>query len=134
MPASSVSLPITMRLPFTPSSPAVARQHLKTWLQDHGGSIESIENARLVVSELVANSVRHAQPLSDGQIVVAWTLQPRGLQLSVTDGGGSTRPRNVHASTSALGGRGMAIVEGLAQDWWTERSASRSTVHALMAV
>ena len=85
-----------------------------------------------MISELVANSVRHAQPLPDGQIHVSWTLEDRGLQLSVTDGGSGTRPRNVHAPSSALAGRGMAIVEMLAQDWWTERTGSRSTVHALL--
>ena len=129
---SSVRAPITMRLPFTPASVSVARLRLKTWMNDVGGSSEAVENARVVISELVANSVRHAQPLSDGQILVSWTLEDRGLQLSVTDGGSGTRPRTVNAPSSALAGRGMAIVEILAQEWWTERTGSRSTVHALL--
>ena len=129
---SSVRAPITMRLPFTPASVSVARLRLKTWMNDVGGSNEAVENARVVISELVANSVRHAQPLSDGQIHVSWTLEDRGLQLSVTDGGSGTRPRTVNAPSSALAGRGMAIVEILAQEWWTERTGSRSTVHALL--
>jgi anti-sigma regulatory factor (Ser/Thr protein kinase) len=121
-----------MRLPFTPSSVSVARLRLKTFMSEVGGSREAVEDARVVISELVANSVRHAQPLSDGQIHVAWVLDERGLQLSVTDGGSGTRPRTVHAPSSALAGRGMAIVEILAQEWWTERTGSRSTVHALL--
>ncbi len=129
---SSVRAPITMRLPFTPASVSVARLRLKTWMNDVGGSGEAVENARVVISELVANSVRHAQPLSDGQIHVSWTLEDRGLQLSVTDGGSGTRPRTVNAPSSALAGRGMAIVDVLAQEWWTERTPSRSTVHALL--
>jgi anti-sigma regulatory factor (Ser/Thr protein kinase) len=123
-----------MRLPFTASSVSVARQRLKSWLRENGGSGESIEDARVVISELVANSVRHARPLSDGQIQVTWTIEPRGLQLAVTDGGSGTRPRNVHAPSSALSGRGMAIVEVLAREWWTERDGSRSTVYALLPV
>ena len=132
MATSSVRAPITMRLPFTPSSVSVARHRLKAFMREVGGSGEAVEDARVVISELVANSVRHAQPLSDGQIQVSWTLEDRGLQLSVTDGGSGTRPRTVNAPSSALAGRGMAIVEILAQEWWTERTGSRSTVHALL--
>ena len=132
MATSSVRAPITMRLPFTASSVSVARHRLKAFMKEVGGSGEAVEDARVVISELVANSVRHAQPLSDGQILVSWTLEDRGLQLSVTDGGSGTRPRTVNAPSSALAGRGMAIVEILAQEWWTERTPSRSTVHALL--
>ena len=132
MATSSVRAPITMRLPFTPSSVSVARHRLKAFMREVGGSGEAVEDARVVISELVANSVRHAQPLSDGQIQVSWTLEDRGLQLSVTDGGSGTRPRTVNAPSSALAGRGMTIVEILAQEWWTERTGSRSTVHALL--
>jgi serine/threonine-protein kinase RsbW len=103
-------------------------------MRANGGSGEAIEDARVIISELVANSVRHAQPLSDGQILVTWNLESEGLQLSVTDGGSGTRPRNINAPSSALAGRGMALVEHLAQDWWTERSGSRSTVHARLNV
>lgn len=132
--ASSLCAPITMRLPFAPSSVSVARQRLKVWMSENGGSGETVEDARVVISELVANSVRHARPLSDGQIYVSWTLEPRGLVVSVTDGGSGTRPRNVHAPSSALAGRGMAIVECLAEQWWAERTGARSTVHALLKV
>ena len=63
--------PVTMRVPFAASSVATARQQLKRWMTDHGSSREHVEDARVVVSELVANSIRHAQPLADGTIVVA---------------------------------------------------------------
>ncbi len=134
MASSSVRAPITMRLPFTPASVSVARQQLKTWMGENGGNGEAIEDARVIISELVANSIRHASPLSDGQIHVSWVLEPRGIDLSVTDGGSSTRPRKVNAPSSALAGRGMAIVEMLAQEWWSERTGSRTTVHALLHI
>jgi anti-sigma regulatory factor (Ser/Thr protein kinase) len=123
-----------MRLPFTPSSVSVARLTLKSWMSENGTHDEAVEDARVVISELVANSVRHARPLSDGQIHVSWTLEPRGLELTVTDGGSATRPRALQASSSALAGRGMAIVSVLSQEWWSEQSPSRTTVHALLAV
>ena len=132
MASSSVRAPITMRLPFAPASVSVARQRLKTWMCENGGTGEVVEDARVIISELVANSIRHASPLADGQIHVSWVLEPRGIDLSVTDGGSSTRPRKVNAPSSALAGRGMAIVETLAQEWWSERTGSRTTVHALL--
>jgi anti-sigma regulatory factor (Ser/Thr protein kinase) len=121
-----------MRLPWAPASVSKARRRLQSWLSEQGGSLESVEDARVVVSELVANSVRHAQPLADGSILVEWRLADPWIELSVTDGGSETRPRNVHAPPSAPAGRGMAIVEVLAHRWWAEHTASKSTVHALL--
>jgi serine/threonine-protein kinase RsbW len=132
---SSTQASTTLRLPFAASSVSVARQQLKEWMLDHGASHEAIEDARVVISELVANSVRHASPLADGQILVSWAPDDSGcLQLSVTDGGATTRPRAVNAPSSALAGRGMSIVSILAREWWTDRSSSRSTVHTLLSV
>lgn len=126
--------PVTLRVPFAASSVAVARHKLKTWLVDGGVRRDVVDDARVVISELVGNSVRHAQPLPDGEIVVAWAIEDTGLQISVTDGGSGTRPRKVNASSSALAGRGMAIVETLADSWWTDRTRTRSTVHAVLSL
>lgn len=132
MASSSVHAPVSMRLPFSPSSVSVARQRLRAFMVEQGGDRECVDDARVVISELVANSVRHAQPLPDGSILVAWRVGPDGVEVSVTDGGSGTRPRNVHAPSSALAGRGMAIVEMLSLRWWSERSASRCSVHVLL--
>ena len=126
--------PVTLRVPFAASSVSVARQKLKTWLNEAGIKGDVVEDARVVISELVANSVRHAQPLPDGDILVSWKMARQGLQISVTDGGSGTRPRKVNAPSSALAGRGMAIVETLAETWWSDKTRSRSTVHAVLAV
>jgi serine/threonine-protein kinase RsbW len=130
---SSVRAPVTMQLPFSTASVSVARAGLMAWMLELGCPQDSIEDARVVVSELVANSVRHARPLADGSILVAWNTDGDGVRLSVTDGGSPTRPRNVHAPSSALAGRGIAIIEALSEKWWTEGTGSRSTVHALLA-
>jgi serine/threonine-protein kinase RsbW len=126
--------PITLRLPFAATSVAVARQQLRAWMLSMGCSAESVDDARIVVSELVANAVRHARPLADGNLLVTWTRDGNDLQVSVTDGGSNTRPRYVHAPATALAGRGMAIVDAIAGQWWTEGTASRSTVHVLLSL
>ena len=125
---------MTLRVPFAASSVAVARQKLRTWLVDAGSPADVIDDARIVISELVANSVRHAQPLPSGDILITWQIAKDGLEISVSDGGSGTRPRKVHAASSALAGRGMAIVESLAVSWWSDHSRSRSTVHAVLAL
>jgi serine/threonine-protein kinase RsbW len=126
--------PVSLRVPFAASSVAIARQQLKSWLVDAGSPTEAIDDARIVVSELVANSVRHARPLPSGDILITWQVQRRGLEISVTDGGSGTRPRTVHATSSALAGRGMAIVESLAVEWWADTTRARATVHAVLDV
>ena len=122
----------TLRLPFAASSVSVARLRLQQWLRDTGAAREAVEDARVGVSELVANSVRHARPLADGTIHVTWGHSRGGVDVAVTDGGSSSQARNVRAPASALAGRGMAIIEALAHEWWTDVGESRSTVHALL--
>lgn len=123
---------MTVRVPFAASSVASARQQLKTWMREQGFNRDTIEDGRVVISELVGNSVRHAEPLSDGTILITWCRDGQGVRLSVTDGGSTSKPRTVKAPASALSGRGMAIVEALAADWWSEQTRNRSTIHALL--
>jgi serine/threonine-protein kinase RsbW len=125
--------PMTVRVPFAASSVALARQQLKTWMKAEGCGREAIDDGRIVISELVGNSVRHATPLADGTILITWGPDRRGIRISVTDGGSSSRPRTLNAPASALSGRGMAIVEALVQEWWSEHTRTRSTIHALLA-
>jgi hypothetical protein len=40
----------------------------------------------------------------------------------------------VSAPPSATSGRGMLIVENLADSWWVDRAGQRTTVHALLSM
>ncbi|HET7388763.1 MAG TPA: ATP-binding protein [Nocardioidaceae bacterium] len=126
--------PFSMHVPFAASSVSVARHGLRTWLRDLGGTSEQVEDARVVISELVANSVRHARPLPDGTLLISWRVARRGVEVAVTDGGGNTLPRKVRAPSSAIAGRGIAMVDTLSVAWWAERTPARSTVHAVLAL
>lgn len=126
--------PMALDLPFSAESAAVARQHLIEWMRSLGAYGAQSDDARLVVSELVGNAVRHARPLADGTMQVSWGAGPTGLDIAVTDGGARTTPEKVDAGVSDLAGRGLAIVEVLASRWWVESSRSRTTVHALLAL
>ncbi len=128
------STPVHIRVPSTAASVPFARQQLREWMTDLGSSSDRIDEARLVFSELIANSIRHARPLPDGNLLLAWRVEDQELTVSVTDGGGPTVPRPITASASAPAGRGMAIIETLANFWWAEQTRSRCTVHACLAL
>ncbi|MET0838073.1 MAG: ATP-binding protein [Marmoricola sp.] len=125
---------MSLDLPFSAESAGVARHELVEWMRSLGAGDESSDDARLVVSELVGNAVRHARPLADGTMQVAWTTLDSTLEIAVTDGGALTTPEVVEAGVSDLAGRGLSIVETLAARWWVESSRSRTTVHALVAL
>ena len=121
--------PVTLRVPFAASSVSVARQKLKTWLVDSGVRREVVDDARVVISELVGNSVRHAAPLPINEIAVTWGVDGGDLVISVSDGGGGTAPHPVAAPESAISGRGLSIVAALVDRWWVESNPGQTTVH-----
>jgi anti-sigma regulatory factor (Ser/Thr protein kinase) len=126
---------VSLRVPFTAPSAARVRRELRDWMVAQGLPSDLVEDARIVVSELVGNSVRHAHPLPVNDIVVRWWLEGDALALSVSDGGGGrSSPHAVAASMSAVSGRGLSIVDALAERWWVEDRDGRTTVHVHMAV
>jgi anti-sigma regulatory factor (Ser/Thr protein kinase) len=77
--------------------------------------------AQLLVSEVVTNSIKHSG--SDDPIRLRVWTQSSGLKVEVADGGfgfeaGSFGPRN-----DAEGGRGLMILDALADRWGTRRDA-----------
>ena len=121
---------VNLRVPFQAPSASVARHELRAWLQERGVQGETVEDARVVVSELVGNSVRHATPLPINDLVITWALEDDDLVISVSDGGStSTSPHMVEAARSAVSGRGLSIVQAMVERWWVDDGASETTVH-----
>ncbi|WP_338059277.1 ATP-binding protein [Streptomyces oceani] len=119
MPASS-----TMAVPHGAAGVGSARRRLRAELLACAVPASLIEDALLVLSELLSNSGRHARPLygasgtSAAFVRADWHRAATGeLTLSVTDGGGPTRPRPATPSITARGGRGLTIITTLADDW-----------------
>src|SRR5213076_338240 len=104
-----------------------------------------VDDAVLILSELLSNSCRHARPIYENgtpgyangtpvgtpggmrngargalreSVRASWRIDAEGrLTISVTDGGGPTRPLPATPSVTAHGGRGLAIIRSLAKDW-----------------
>lgn len=125
--ASSVVL-----LPHAPSSVAIARKRLCTDLQASGLHGEIVDDANVIVSELVSNALRHARPLPSGHVQVAWHRAGDGVELSVSDGGAMTEPRRGRPALSSLGGRGLGIVEALSDRWGVRHEDGHTTVWAIV--
>jgi serine/threonine-protein kinase RsbW len=130
--AAPLQGPVSLNLPFSPESAGAVRRALVSWLAHQGSTQAVIHDARLVATELVANSLRHASPLGNQTLLVRWHRDGDDLVLSVSDGGGSTEPQVVTADYDAERGRGLAIVEALSLRWWAERSRRIHIVHVLI--
>ncbi|MFD0772597.1 ATP-binding protein [Streptomonospora algeriensis] len=121
-----------------------ARRGLCSELRACGVAPETIDDAAVVLSELLSNALRHAAPLPDpfpsGCVQVSWEVggaaaagaRDGWLEVAVCDGGAQTLPRLARPSVSALGGRGLSIVENLAAKWGTEVDDRVTTVWAVL--
>jgi anti-sigma regulatory factor (Ser/Thr protein kinase) len=93
----------------------------------------AIDDAVLVVSELLSNALRHAHPLPSGQIRVSWRWTEEHVEVAVSDGGAATEPRAGRPTLSSLGGRGLGIVEYLASTWGVRHEGDITTVWAVVS-
>jgi anti-sigma regulatory factor (Ser/Thr protein kinase) len=129
MPPHSASV----MLPHATQSVRSARHRLAEDLTRRGLGEEVIGDASLVISEIISNALKHARPLSSGQIRVSWDVSTTSLELRVSDGGGPTRPYLQAPSLSSLGGRGLGIVATLCSEWGVRQDADGTTVWATLA-
>jgi serine/threonine-protein kinase RsbW len=120
----------TVRLPFTPTAVPIVRAEVVSHLNDVGLDREVVDEAELVVAELVGNAVRHASPLPDGAVRAHWQIRDGVVEIEVTDGGGSTRPTPQRPPWHAVSGRGLRIVRSLAHEWGVVRTDPGHTVWA----
>jgi anti-sigma regulatory factor (Ser/Thr protein kinase) len=119
-------------LPFVPASVGVARGRFRAELRSAGIVAAPAADAALVMSELLSNAILHARPLPDSLVRVAWELSPPSLEVMVSDGGSMTRPHAVRSSLSAIGGRGLSIVEQLCSSWGVRADERGTTVWAVL--
>lgn len=118
---------------YDATSAAVARAALASALAATDIPQLRREDAVLVVSELVGNSVRHARPRADGTLLVAWRIAASQLLIEVTDGGGG-EPVLRAAGADAPSGRGIAIIDAVARQWGHRHEDGETTVWATLRI
>ena len=82
---------------------------------------EKLEDVRLVVSELVSNSIRHAGLSPNEQISLRVRVSAGSVSGRVCDSGpGFEVPSKPRSRTSLNGGWGLPIVESISDRWGVE--------------
>lgn len=101
-----------------------ARRHLESleWARTAPDTVDSV---LIAVSELITNAHKHAR--SDAQLILTW--DSTCLHVSVHDSSPQP-PTPRDAGPGALGGRGMAIVDALADSWQHHPQRDGKTVTA----
>ncbi|MFF5723423.1 ATP-binding protein [[Kitasatospora] papulosa] len=139
--AQEVPTSSSMAVPHGPAGVGQARHRMREQLRSNGVSDTVVDDAVLILSELLSNACRHGRPLGkqsevgDGDIRAAWRVDTRGdLTVEVTDGGGPTRPVPSTPSVTARGGRGLNIISSLAKEWGVrDDTIGEVTVWALVS-
>lgn len=134
MNADGASRQARVRLPSDAASVRRAREHVATFLDGHeiGGEIREV--ARLLVSELATNAIKHGS----GEVTV--TVRLEGDQVVVEVADSSSRPPQVRPTVEpdpedddlAENGRGLQLVQALADSWGVAPAPDGKRVHFRM--
>lgn len=106
--------------PRDPSSVSLARRYVTERLTEHGETA-LLDTARLVVSELVTNAVRHARV--DFELVLARVGDRVLVRVRDTAPG---RPEVRNVPVDSVDGRGLALVEMVSSDWGVTQESDGS--------
>jgi anti-sigma regulatory factor (Ser/Thr protein kinase) len=99
----------------SPQAPGVARRAV----EELGADVDPglLRDAQLLISEVVTNSIKHSG--SDDPIRLRVWAQPSGLKVEVADGGFGFDAGTPADAGDGEGGRGLLILETLADRWGT---------------
>lgn len=122
----------SLRLPRDPRSPGVARAALRAVLGPHDLA-ELTPTAELLTSELLTNAVRAETPYAR-DVGVRFEVSGAELRLEVSDSGDG-KPELRCAGDDDVCGRGLVLVDALADDWGVApRDGVGKVVWALLAL
>ncbi|QEV49387.1 ATP-binding protein [Streptomyces vinaceus] len=111
-----------------PASVGRARRALAAQLSSWG--LHGVtDTTRLLVSELITNALRHAH----GPVQVNVRVHGAVLRCEVEDASPAS-PARRSADTDSESGRGIELVDALAQDWGSERTTTGKTTWFELAI
>lgn len=119
-------MPISLQLPGSRDTPRLARQDIVARLE---GAVPAglLDDVGLIVSELVTNSVRHADVGPSGMVKIHVSQKADRLRLVVTDPGSLAVPHLVELDLDQPGGLGLFLVDQLSSAWGVTRDLSGET-------
>ncbi len=104
-----------------------ARLWVESFLRENEVDRSVVDDAVLVVSELVTNALRHGE----GAAVVRASVRNEVLELSVTDTGDSL-PAQQPIDLGRVGGLGLQVVERVSAEWGVAPFPGGKTVWAVI--
>jgi len=113
---------IETRLPQEPASVAEARGALEP-IEPHLDA-DTLGTLRLLVSELVTNSVRHGQAERAGEIELSVSVSEETVRVEIADPGPGFEVSPRAEAQDQGSGWGLHFVEVLSDRWGTERDES----------
>ena len=117
-----------LALPADATAPRSARGLLQEAARDWDVDDDLYHDAAMVVTELVANAVDHARTSS----TLTVDLDDRGLRLAVRDASPDSAPRPRPVDPAAPRGRGLQMVDALADSWGVTPHTDGKTVWAVL--
>lgn len=117
------SVETTGHFPALREAPRAARDFVADTLRRGGATGTLLPDAQLVVAELAANAVLHAQ----SRFSIAVRADGATVRIAVRDASPASPLRRDPDSTEATG-RGVALVDALATDWGIEVTGGGKTV------
>jgi anti-sigma regulatory factor (Ser/Thr protein kinase) len=118
----------------TPASAALVRASLLAALQGTTITGDDAFDASLIASELIGNAIRHAPPLPSGHLMVEWRIDQTSYTIAVTDGGSHPNLAVRQPTAWQPSGRGLTIIDALADEWGVEPGAIGTRVWASRTV
>ncbi|MEG9227736.1 ATP-binding protein [Aeromicrobium sp. Sec7.5] len=109
-----------LRFPFARSTPGIARTKLAGFLTMNEVASSHIDDALIVLSEMLTNAVSHGRPGDDGTIEVSWSIAKGLLEISVRDHGEGNELAPIDFDNDSLSGRGLAIINQITDRWWVD--------------
>jgi anti-sigma regulatory factor (Ser/Thr protein kinase) len=113
---------IHVKVPAGPEGARVARQQLAGLEREVGREV--LDNLRLMVSELVTNSIRHAGLARGTRIELAVQVGSGRVRVEVSDPGPGFEPQPVTPSLYQTSGWGLYLVDQLSDRWGVIRGVS----------
>src|SRR4051794_95996 len=122
-----------LRLEVGVQAPVVARAVLVTTLRDRVPA-SVLDDAQLVASELITNSMLHSGTSPDAALLIRVRLSSALLRLEVEDRGRGATIAPHPPDLERGGGFGLNIVDTLSEDWGVKRPAAGTRVWAQLAL